>query len=111
MLSSGISRSLDSIFQVELLHRKRPTGDSDDWGVIKVLGKPLCVNRRTHQNDFEVGSSDEQVAENDQKKVRLDGSLMNLVNDKVGIFIQAVCRFQHAQNYSNRSVCQSSVWS
>lgn len=61
-------------FQVQLLFRGQRT---------KILGKLLGVERGTHQDDLEVVSDVQQILHDGEQNVRLQVSLVNLVQDQV----------------------------
>lgn len=49
----------------------------------KILGKLLCVERGAHEDDLEVISEVEYVLHNGEQNIRLQVSLMDLIQHKM----------------------------
>ena len=78
-----MTRELEDIFEIECFHGERAARDFNDRGVAKILGELCRIQCRAHENQFQIRSTREQTLENNEEKIAVEVTLVNLIDEDV----------------------------
>ena len=83
---AGVAQSPQDVIQIVVLHGIRASFDVQGRTVAKVLHKELLVQRRRHQNHFEIGMPRQQIAQNDEQEIGVVIAFVHFVDDQMRPF-------------------------